>query len=466
VVALIALFFLTAPLWQQRWIEPRPVADLSPSAPPLAESEVKPGDAYALLRQAAERYQKNSAALNWEQNRSLLAEKIQLKKNQQPFTREQFPRTAAWLDLNAAALDLMRRAAVAPNQRIPTVSAPWSDMTVLNATLRLGELLEHSAAVRAADGDWRGALDDLNAGLTVSTMLTRGGLLIHARVEQYVAALMLTRLHYLTVSGAAPVNLLKQELAWLRQHETDLTPFTEILRADYAFSDTLIDQCWKARALYPLYQMEPQIELPVNHWRVIYKSLKFITANRLMFDVGQLLGSTKPAMRANLNAFKQTTLKYFAPPYHRETLAHWQRELPPLKWHFDWFPLTYRDPLGYMLCHVNLMSGTSGVYLRRFDQQRLLRSVQISLAISAYRQEHGQPPLTLAALTPDYLPAVPRDPFDESQPLRYQRTADGDWLIYSIGPDQKDDAARPTERNRCTVDADGDLILFSAQKSR
>jgi hypothetical protein len=37
---------------------------------------------------------------------------------------------------------------------------------------------------------------------------------------------------------------------------------------------------------------------------------------------------------------------------------------------------------------------------------------------------------------PDYLKAVPNDPYD-GKPLRYKRVADG-VLVYSVGPDRQD----------------------------
>jgi hypothetical protein len=43
----------------------------------------------------------------------------------------------------------------------------------------------------------------------------------------------------------------------------------------------------------------------------------------------------------------------------------------------------------------------------------------------------------LAELAPSYLETVPVDPFD-GQPLRY-RTQGAGYVLYSIGPDLKDD---------------------------
>lgn len=49
--------------------------------------------------------------------------------------------------------------------------------------------------------------------------------------------------------------------------------------------------------------------------------------------------------------------------------------------------------------------------------------------------------MTLVALVPAFLPAVPHDPMDH-QSLRYRLEADGRYVLYSIGVDGKDDGGR------------------------
>jgi hypothetical protein len=60
-----------------------------------------------------------------------------------------------------------------------------------------------------------------------------------------------------------------------------------------------------------------------------------------------------------------------------------------------------------------------------------LRRAQVALAAERYRRQHGNWPQSLAALVPQYLPAVPLDPFD-GKPLRYRRTDHG-AVICSVG---------------------------------
>ena len=57
-----------------------------------------------------------------------------------------------------------------------------------------------------------------------------------------------------------------------------------------------------------------------------------------------------------------------------------------------------------------------------------------------FLQHHAYPP-ALSALVPELLPAVPADPVDD-QPLRYRKTDDGRYMLWSIGFDLKDDGGK------------------------
>jgi hypothetical protein len=72
--------------------------------------------------------------------------------------------------------------------------------------------------------------------------------------------------------------------------------------------------------------------------------------------------------------------------------------------------------------------------------QARLRCLIAALAAERYRRAHGRWPEDLERLTPEWLEAVPADPFD-GRPLRSARLADG-LVIYSVGYDGKDDGGR------------------------
>jgi hypothetical protein len=86
-----------------------------------------------------------------------------------------------------------------------------------------------------------------------------------------------------------------------------------------------------------------------------------------------------------------------------------------------------------------------------------LRLLETEVALRCYRDKQGLPPAQLTQLVPQYLQRLPQDPFN-TQPLVY-RAQGTNWLLYSIGPDGKDDGGTPAGRG---TSGKGDLLFDSA----
>jgi hypothetical protein len=67
-------------------------------------------------------------------------------------------------------------------------------------------------------------------------------------------------------------------------------------------------------------------------------------------------------------------------------------------------------------------------------------NLRVAFALALYCAEHGRYPAKLDALAPKYLPAVPGDLFS-GKALVYKPTDKG-YLLYSVGPDGRDDGGR------------------------
>jgi hypothetical protein len=90
------------------------------------------------------------------------------------------------------------------------------------------------------------------------------------------------------------------------------------------------------------------------------------------------------------------------------------------------------------------------VFILQIDKQRFqnldkrglvrLQLVETRLALELYRRENGQWPAGLKDLVPKYLAAIPADPFSTSS-LIYRRQDDR-FLLYSVGPDGRDNGGR------------------------
>jgi hypothetical protein len=101
----------------------------------------------------------------------------------------------------------------------------------------------------------------------------------------------------------------------------------------------------------------------------------------------------------------------------------------------------------------------SKVHLKLAYAQATVDFVVIACALERHRLATGGYPETLAALSPRYLGDLPHDLID-GQPLRYQLTDDGDFLLYSVGWNETDDQGTPAflASGRSTEIKDGDWI--------
>ena len=77
--------------------------------------------------------------------------------------------------------------------------------------------------------------------------------------------------------------------------------------------------------------------------------------------------------------------------------------------------------------------------LQRFAaNQTMANEGAVACALERYRLSHGQYPETLQLLTPQFIEKIPHDVIG-GQPLKYQRIADDQFRLYSVGWNGKDD---------------------------
>lgn len=86
-----------------------------------------------------------------------------------------------------------------------------------------------------------------------------------------------------------------------------------------------------------------------------------------------------------------------------------------------------------------------------------VRLLIVDLALSAHHSRTGHYPDTLSALVPSELSAVPSDPFS-GRPLIYT-VKDDAYVLYSVGPDRRDDHGKPLLEKARWDQATGDVVL-------
>lgn len=93
---------------------------------------------------------------------------------------------------------------------------------------------------------------------------------------------------------------------------------------------------------------------------------------------------------------------------------------------------------GFLLSGL-LLPTTGRLFTKAAEAAARLRVSDTALAVERHRLKPAAGlPVTLDALAPDLLKAVPLDPFD-GKPLRFEKLAGKGYVVYSVGQDQRDD---------------------------
>lgn len=89
---------------------------------------------------------------------------------------------------------------------------------------------------------------------------------------------------------------------------------------------------------------------------------------------------------------------------------------------------------------------------------------RVAIALERHRLAHGQFPETLDALAPKFIAKIPHD-IITGQPLKYRRTDDGNFVLYSVGWNETDDGGAPALTKSGSADPqNGDWVWTSASK--
>lgn len=86
--------------------------------------------------------------------------------------------------------------------------------------------------------------------------------------------------------------------------------------------------------------------------------------------------------------------------------------------------------------------------------QTTVNQALVACGLERYRRAHGDYPDALDALLPQFVEKLPRDLIG-GQPLHYQRTADGKFVLYSIGWNETDDGGKTVFRKDGSIENDG-----------
>jgi hypothetical protein len=101
----------------------------------------------------------------------------------------------------------------------------------------------------------------------------------------------------------------------------------------------------------------------------------------------------------------------------------------------------FRHKSPYKLLAAIAIPNFSKAWQTTAHNQTMANEAQIVCALERYHLAHGEYPATLDALSPQFVEKIPHD-LVGGEPLIYRPTADGKFLLYSIGWNEKDDGGQ------------------------
>lgn len=96
----------------------------------------------------------------------------------------------------------------------------------------------------------------------------------------------------------------------------------------------------------------------------------------------------------------------------------------------------------HQLLSTMLLPALARVSVKGATAQVAADQAALACALERYRLAHGQFPETLDTLVPQFISPLPHD-VTSGEPYKYRRTADGQFILYSVGWNEKDDGGVP-----------------------
>lgn len=299
----------------------------------------------------------------------------------------------------------------------------------------LARLLSLEGQTRAAHGDWSGAANSYLDSVQMGEEIPHGSPVIGMLVG--ISCQAIGRRPVWETVGHLDAKAAKAAARRLETITTHHVPFADVMK----------EEKWGGQAGLMEILARPEWRGSNGIWGGdgSGESNKMVPAMRLRLQF--------VSKRAIIDSYTRYTDEIIADA--RQPYAVHPGELPPPT-----------DPFTRILLPV-----FEGARLKEVDNVTQNALLTATLALRAYKLEHGAYPSSLTALTPGYLKAVPGDPFAVSGTLRYKRQG-ATYALYSVGPDGKDDGGRaifdarepspqagnPDRRRYVNADSKGDVV--------
>ncbi|MBW3624834.1 MAG: type II secretion system protein GspG [Armatimonadetes bacterium] len=313
----------------------------------------------------------------------------------------------ALLKKNEAALRRLRQAFAHEYRAPPPAPSFDASFAHYKRFREMARLLAFESEVRAAHKDWDGAMSSAVDAIRLGEDVFRGSGLIGRLV------------------GIA-IQTVGRKGAW---------PAVRHLNADDAKAAARRMESLMARHVPLWVTMENEKEWTQAALREWYKDPDSLDLSDLEeTEKGGPPARSSPLARLAMRRMIRTGYRNYT-DYMEESIAKLKRP----------YPMQGPDPeVPQDVLTPILGPDPSAAAVRDTNNTAQNRLLTVALALQAYRAERGAYPRVLSALVPDYLKAVPADPFAKAGTLKYRRE-NGTYRLYSIGPDGKDDGGTPID---------------------
>jgi hypothetical protein len=334
------------------------------------------------------------------------------------------PELRRFLKRQGGTLSLLRQAAAKPGcsfDRDYGRPSIWMLLPELGPLRTAARLLALDALCRASDKDYRGAMEDVNAMFRMVEHVGTEPLLISQLVAMAVDGSAIDTLRHVLASGRVP----PEDLATIHLPDgmSYRTPLRRAFRMEEAFGLATFAQVGDGRVgLAEIANMSGgESHLGSNPPMLAPLYRVFLLGD----DVAAQARFAARLDRAAGLPYDQA----------KEVVEQLDQELQA-------------QPGGALTAVLMPALGAAVEAAARAEARR--GTAGVGLALYTYRARNGRFPDKLDDLAPDFIPAVPRDPFD-GKAMKFKRTEQG-AVVYSVGPDMTDNSGAPFDREKKTGD--------------
>lgn len=321
-----------------------------------------------------------------------------------------------WVEQNAECLSLVRKGTECPACQMPEVESFETTMPYLDLWMNWGKCLAVQAGYARQAGDFAAAREAVLTAECFGNLIQKNAeCLIHYLVGVAIVNLALEQMQDL----AREPDLPAQDLQALAASLNALCPFdaglVRALKTECRCSANLVEQLSAGRTdwldVFALGNVQRSFKA-----RALNRTLR----SRYIFQPHKTLGLLQNDYRALIQAVPRI--------YAQMDL----RDEPKFGQHWtDW---VRPNALG-QLYRLLMLPAMRHTLKTRCRADCMLSGAQLVVAGNRYQRDRGRWPEALAELEPDYLPEIPRDPYD-GQPLRYSAEK---GIVWSVGENLTDE---------------------------